>query len=48
MVGMSILGESGSLSLLGREEPLLRLGDLIEMLERILPKMFHNTILQLI
>jgi hypothetical protein len=47
MVRMSILSESGNLRLLGREKPLLRLGDLVETLERILPEMFHNTILQL-
>jgi hypothetical protein len=48
VVRVSILRETGSLSLLCREESLLRFRDLVEPLDGFFPLFAHSTILQLI
>jgi len=47
MVGMSVFCKPSSLRLLGCEKALLRLGSLVEALERIVARLPHDTILQL-
>jgi hypothetical protein len=47
MVWMSVFRKPGSFRLLGSEEALLRLGILVEALERVFARLPHDTILQL-